>query len=49
MVGEVEEDGGSGGEGIALLGVVDVFLDGELHSFNDKIAAVRNADCVVEW
>ena len=48
MVGQVEEDGSTGGEGIVLLGGVDEFFDRELHCFNDEVAAIRNADCVVE-
>ena len=48
LVGEVEEDGSTGWEGIGLLGAVDELFDGELHRFNDKVAAIRDADGIVE-
>ena len=48
LVGQVKEDGSTGGEGIGLLGGVDEFFDGELHCFDNEVAAVRDADRVVE-
>ena len=48
LIREVEEDGGAGGEGLFLLWAVDIFLNSKLHSFNDEVRAIGNANGKVE-
>ena len=48
LIREVEEDGGASGEGLFLLWAVDIFLNSKLHSCNDKVRAIGNANGKVE-
>ena len=48
LIREVKEDGGASGEGLFLLWAVDIFFNSKLHSFNDEIRAIGNANGKVE-
>ncbi len=48
LVCEVEEDGGASGEGLFLLWAVHIFLNSELHSFNNEVRAIGDANRKVE-
>ena len=48
LIREVEEDGGASGEGLLLLWAVDMFFNSKLHSFNDEVRAIGNANGKVE-
>jgi hypothetical protein len=48
LIHEVKEDGGVSGEGLFLLWAVDIFFNSKLHSFNDEVRAIENANGKVE-
>ena len=47
LVCQVEENSCACGKAIVLLGVVNIFLDGELHCFHYEVRSVRYADSII--
>ena len=48
LIREVEKDGSTCGEGLLLLRAVNILFNGKLHSFNNEVRSIGDANSKVE-